>query len=256
MEPITTTLFVTYAAIGMFTATFAFLLNMYGKRLIGIGVDEVQRRYRNIFINRNITILGEKAAGKTSLIYYLQNGQPLTVSDGKIQSPEPTFGSVVIGSSVKTYSKSRKERLAKIVADVSGDKAFRHLWKEILEDTDPHGIIYMLDGRIKIEDMQNALKPVFEDIFSFYEKSPKIGGFGLRKLKAFHIFVSFSEQCATCSGVIGTKESFVMIDFLQEFEKPKYKHLQNIHFDVSTRDIVKSGVRDKIRRPSSLQNPR
>jgi hypothetical protein len=231
MEPISTALVVGAIIAGITSGTYLFVLNNYGKRLINSAVDNIQQRFRNIFLKRNILFLGDKGSGKTSLLYYLQNGRPLAQNN---RPPEPTFGAVVLDSTViKTYSKARKEQLAKIVADVSGDKSFRHLWKEIINDTDPHGIIYMLDGRIKDENVEAAVAPIFEDVLSVYDKKSGYKDLANHRLKALHVFVSFSDYWASSKSVIGVKESYVKMAFLKEFEKPEYAHLQNINFAIS-----------------------
>lgn len=233
MEPITTFL-LTSAFVSMISGTYVFVLNSFGRKVIGSAVKHIKHRYQNIFVNRNIAILGDKGSGKTSLIYYLQNGKPLTIKNDQYHQAEPTVGSVVIDSSVKTYSKSDKEKRAKIIADVSGDKAFRLLWKELIEEIDPHGIIYMLDGRTEDKNIPNAIEPIFNDVFSYYTENINYKNINSHRLRAFHIFISFSDYWAVSRGVAMLKRTNVEMAFLKKFELPKYKHLQNVSVQIST----------------------
>ena len=237
MEPITTFLVGSVAA--MMSGTYLFFLNNYGKRVIGVAINNIKQRHQNIFAKQNIAILGDKGSGKTSLTFYLQNGKPLAIKNNEVHRPEPTVGSVVIDSTVRTYSESDKKRLAKIIADVSGDKAFRHLWKELIKDIDPHGIIYMLDGRLgnTQEIITAALEPIFNDIFSCYTENINYKNISSCRLKALHIFISFSDHWATSKGTIAIKESMVTMAFLKEFEQAKYKHLESMRFNVSTTNL-------------------
>lgn len=238
MEPITTFILISAAA-GMTTGTYVFFLNAYGKRLINTGVDSIKRKYQNIFIKRNIAFFGDKGSGKTSLIYFLENGVPLTKNNGKFQTAEPTFGVVVIGAAVKTYSQARKEQMVKILSDVSGDKPFRYLWKEILKDTEPSGIVYMLDGRISNEKISKAISPIFEDVLSYY--LPGSASSSKRNLKAFHIFISFSDCWATSQSAVALKETFVTMAFHKEFGQPDYAHLQDLNIAISTVNLAPNG---------------
>ncbi|MBW4631972.1 MAG: hypothetical protein KME30_08735 [Iphinoe sp. HA4291-MV1] len=238
MEPITTFLLLSVVA-GMISGTYLFFLNNYGKRVIGVAVNNIKQRYQNIFAKRNIAILGYKGSGKTSLIFYLQSGKPLAIKNNEVHRPEPTVGSVVIDSTVRTYNESDKKRLAKIIADVSGDKAFRHLWKELIKDIDPHGIIYMLDGKLgnTQESITTALEPIFNDIFSYYTENINYKNVNSYRLQVFHIFISFSDHWATSKSTIAIKESMVKMAFLKEFEQAKFKHLESIRFNVSTMNL-------------------
>ena len=233
MEPFTTFLLAS-ALVSMMSGTYMFFLNSFGKKVIGSAVKHIKHRYQNIFVNRNIAILGDKGSGKTSLIYYLQNGKPLTIKNDQFHQAEPTVGSVIIDSTVKTYSESEKKKRAKIIADVSGDKAFRHLWKELIEEIEPHGIIYMLDGRVEEKNIPNVLEPIFNDIFSYYTENINYKNINSHRLRAFHIFISFSDYWASSKAAITVKKTIVEMAFLKEFEKPKYKHLQNVSFHIST----------------------
>jgi hypothetical protein len=231
--------FTIYLGVSVTTAAFGFLLNNYGRSVIAFTADMVEESLRYIFKGRNIAILGEKSLGKTSLIYFLKYGKPFEIKDNKVNRPEPTIGSVVIGVNSKLNMKGQK-RAVRVPNDVSGDKDFRYLWKELVEDADPHGIIYLLDGRLKPEATKASIASIFTDILSCYSDNVSLNSMSDFKLKALHIFVSYSDQWAISNPVRAMKESQVKLDFLSEFEKKEYKHLQSVKFDVSIMNLSPS----------------
>jgi GTPase SAR1 family protein len=229
MEPFTAILAVSFCS---------FLLNNYGKSVVAFTYDKVQESLRYIFKGRNIAILGEKSSGKTSLIYFLQHGKPFEVKQNKVNRPEPTMGSVVIGANVNLNSKGKK-RAVRISNDVSGDKDFRDFWKDLIKDTNPHGIIYLLDGRLKPEDTKVAIAPIFTDILSCYSDKGGFDGVSNIELKTLHIFISYSDQWGTSDTIKTMKEAQVKLNYLSELSKEEHKYLRSmsIKFDVSIMNL-------------------
>ncbi|NJL65085.1 MAG: hypothetical protein HC903_28980 [Methylacidiphilales bacterium] len=217
---------------------FVFLLNSYGRSVITFTAEMVQESLRYIFKGRNIAILGEKSSGKTSLIYFLQYGKPVEIKQNKVNSPEPTLGSVVVGANINLKSKG-KEVSVRIPNDVSGDNDFRALWKELIKDTNPDGIIYLLDGRLNAESTKVAIASIFKDILSCYSDKVSLNGVSDIKLKAFHIFVSYSDRWATSEAIRTMKEAQVKLDYLSESDKEEHKYLKSmsIKFDVSIMNL-------------------
>ena len=218
-----------------------FLLNNYGRSVITFTADKVQENLRYIFKGRNIAILGEKSSGKTSLIYFLQYGKPFEIKQNKVNRPEPTMGSVVVGSNVKLNTKG-KERVVRISNDVSGDQDFRDFWKELIKDTNPHGIIYLLDGRLNPEATKVAIASIFTDILSCYLDKVSLNGMSDIKLKAFHIFVSYSDQWGTSDAIKTMKVAQVKLDYLSELDKEEHKYFKSmgVGFDVSIMNLSPS----------------
>jgi hypothetical protein len=209
----------------VFIPLIMFLLNNYGRSVITFTADKVQENLRYIFKGREIAILGERSSGKTSLVYFLQYGKPFEIKQNKVNRPEPTFGSVVVGSN-----------------DVSGDKDYRELWKELIKDTNPHGIIYLLDGRLSPEATKVAIASIFTDILSCYLDKVSLNGMSDIKLKAFHIFVSYSDQWGTSDAIKIMKVTQVKLDYLSELDREEHKYFKNmgVKFDVSIMNLSPS----------------
>lgn len=201
------------------------VLNTYGKKIAAFTAKEIQKRWQYIFNKRNIVILGQKGTGKTSLIYYLVNGKPYELKDGKIRRPEPTVGSVIIDADV-SISKEKQAKWAKIMKDVSGDRVFRELWQDLIDEIEPHGIIYMLDGRQSDEELQQDVETIFEDILSLYEHDGK-------NLVALHVFISFADQWATTRHVKSTKLHRLRLYFEDKLSEKEFRYIQNLRFEAS-----------------------
>lgn len=201
------------------------LLNNYGVKIASYTAKEVQKRWQYIFHKRNIVILGYKGTGKTSLIYYLLHGKPYLVHNKQVQHPEPTVGSVVIDTDVK-ISQETQIKWAKIMKDVSGDRVFRELWTDLIDEIEPQGIIYLVDGRLSKTELEQDVETVFEDILPLYQKRNK-------GLIAFHIFISFADQWATARHIKSTQLNNVRLYFEDRLALDEFDYLQNLHFEAS-----------------------
>lgn len=215
----------TYLLIAGGIAVFGWLLNSYGKTVINLTVNQIQSRWQYIFHKRNIVILGAAGSGKTSLIYFLRDGKPYTEVNGKPRAPTPTSGAVVMDANVR-ISNETKVKWAKIAKDVSGDEDFRDLWKEVIREIDPHGIIYMIDGRLTGDQFKASIEGIFEDVLSEYTK-------GAGQLTALHVFLNFSDLWATNRRIRVEKAQAVQVYFERRLEQPQYKYLQNLQLGVS-----------------------
>lgn len=158
------------------------LARKYGRDLLGVAVQALRRFWSVLFRGRNILILGPRATGKTSLLWYLQKGKPFDVVNGEVRLPDPTGAVVLVGEKVSLDESTR----AKIKKEVGGDPEFRHQWKQLLDEVNPEGIIYMFDGRLEDKAMERAIQELFSDVLASYLH-------GLRGLIALHMFVNFSD---------------------------------------------------------------
>lgn len=180
MDPVTILVMILSSAAGLLLARAAVPLFFYTR-------DAVLSAYRSMFEDHNLVILGGPQSGKTSLILLLTTGKPYFLGpNGEIIHPERTAGAVFVGKSA-----SEKLRLEKIGSrehipqDVGGE--FIEKWKAIIREVDPHGIIYMIDGRLPNEQLAHAVDDIFFIIAPLYSS-------GLRHLRALHIFVNFTDQ--------------------------------------------------------------
>ena len=113
----------------------------------------------------------------------MQYGQPYKLGEnGEKKTPNPTTFGAVIDEKVKLEDKS----WAKLQEDVPGDKGLRETWDEAIKKVNPHGIIYMIDGRLNEKDLQSKVREMYEDVLKEYQGA-------LGNLATFHIFVSFSD---------------------------------------------------------------
>jgi GTPase SAR1 family protein len=215
----------TYMAIAALIAFFSWLLNSYGKSVITVAKREVQSRWQYLFHKRNIVILGAAGSGKTSLIYFLKHGKPYQEVDGKVKPPEPTSGAVVIDTNVQISSETRA-KWAKIAKDVTGDKEFRDLWKTTIREIDPHGIIYMVDGRLDNDRFKISVEDIFQDVLSEYTK-------GSGNLAALHVFLNFADYWAKDRAIRAERARAVDVYFERQMLRSEYRYLQNLKFQVS-----------------------
>jgi hypothetical protein len=148
--------------------------------------DKIKRKYRENFENRNILILGAPEAGKTSLIQLLTTGKPgFITSNGNVRGPDPTTGVVIIGEPADGLDTEQINHRENIPVDVAGD--FTGLWRGIIKDINPHGIIYMLDGRRRDQELIADIENIFHHVLSEYPYEAK-------RLRALHIFINHSDQ--------------------------------------------------------------
>ena len=169
--------------IGFLAKIAAWIIQNFGEEIVVLGKNAITKTLQYIFKNRVILILGGRESGKTSLIHFMHTGKPYIEVDGERQSPNPTLGAVIVDEEIEV-SKSAERKWGKIEKDVSGD--FRDLWKELIAELNPDGIIYMIDGRLENETLKQAVQEIFTDVLSEYKHD-------LRSLKVLHIFANFAD---------------------------------------------------------------
>jgi hypothetical protein len=169
--------------IGFLTKIATWIIQNFGEEIVVLGKNGVTKGLQYIFKKRVILILGVRESGKTSLIHFMHTGKPYIDVDGERQSPNPTLGAVIVDEEIEV-SKSAEKRWGKIEKDVSGD--FRDLWKQLIAELDPDGIVYMIDGRLENDGLKESIQEIFSDVLSEYKHD-------LRKLKVLHIFANFAD---------------------------------------------------------------
>jgi hypothetical protein len=169
--------------VGFLTKIATWIIQNFGEEIIVLGRSAITKSLQYIFKKRVILILGARESGKTSLIHFMHTGKPYIEVDGERQSPNPTLGAVIVDEEIEV-SKSAEKQWGKIEKDVSGD--FRELWRELIAELNPDGIIYMLDGRLENDDLKAAVQEIFSDVLSEYKHD-------LRNLKVLHIFANFAD---------------------------------------------------------------
>jgi GTPase SAR1 family protein len=160
-----------------------FLASIAGEEALVALKEEIKSKYREYFKNKNVLILGDKQSGKTSLIYLLKEGKPYEVDeDGNVKAPSPTAMTSVIDETAQL----EKGAFGRIKEDVPGDKDLRDTWIEAIDESDPHGIIYMVDGSKKEEKIESTISNLKSTLDEAY-------GNLVSNLKAIHVFVNFSD---------------------------------------------------------------
>jgi hypothetical protein len=160
--------------------------------------DKLIPEVANKFNGNQVLVLGPSAAGKTALLWYMEKGKPSTEGRG----PEKTLGAIILDKKFVL----NKDKLAKIAKDMSGDVP--SLWAAAMREFKPSGIIYMINptalpgGLTRTTDytstIEREITAVFPKVFDVYE-SNKI------PLKAFHVFLNFSDEWASSAPGISKK---------------------------------------------------
>jgi len=191
----------------------------YGKDIVAWVGDMISSTYRRYFRNRNILVLGAKQTGKTSLLNFLSTGKPYEESDTGRGLPNPTSGAIIVGRKTKVNNEWLKAE-----KDVGGDKAFRHLWAELIRDLKPEGIIYMLDGRQSDEELKQAIGEMRSDVLSHFETDKQ-------RLVGIHIFLNFADKWADSPREIRRRKRVVQdaVDNVLDGNRV----IEQIRFDVS-----------------------
>ncbi|MCW1967114.1 MAG: hypothetical protein KIH69_003195 [Anaerolineae bacterium] len=155
------------------------------------------------FDNRNVLILGAQGSGKTSLLNYLSSGKPY-IEDlhGNRIAPSPTANIAIINEHIDDAANIEKlnwvQRLLqapneKLLRDVAGElvtsenEVEKQKLLSIFKEIDPHGIIYLIDGRKSGPALKHAVDEAFEYVLARYCAEQ-------RRLRAFHLFVGFCDQ--------------------------------------------------------------
>lgn len=157
------------------------IITNFGDEILQLTKDALQREWKRRFQKRPFLVFGPSESGKSSLALFLEQGQPYKMRDGKKIGPDPTLAPVLVGHTKKFDTAS-----IKLQADVPGDEKLRDCWAQVLAETKPRGIIYMIDGRKSEEQLFLDLEPIRTHILP-----PHQGG--QLDLKALHVFVSFSD---------------------------------------------------------------
>ncbi len=202
----------------------AWIIKTFGKEIAIVIGRELQRIWARLFTNGNFAILGAKGTGKTALLWFLSTGKPFKVVKGRIILPEPTAGAVIVNKAFEL----QKGNWLSLKKEVGGEVIYRDLWRQIIADIDPRGIIYMLDGRLDGEALRAAATEAVTDALSHYTAQR-------RSLVAFHVFLSFSDDWATTSSVARRKLDLVSEPIVELIRR--HASLDNLRFHVSLTEL-------------------
>lgn len=170
----------------MFAEIIKWVVRTFGKDILIVVKDSIQSQYRRIFASRNILILGPKQAGKSSLLQFVTSGRPYEVVGNEIRPPAPTALAAIVDKKFKL----QEGNWLRLKKDVPGDLDLRDTWSQAIADIQPHGIIYMIDGRRD----EGALREDVRGIRSFVlDAYPNGNG----QLAALHVLVNFADQWAS-----------------------------------------------------------
>lgn len=174
------------------------VVETFGRDVLVFMRDQLVHRWRRLFEARNILVLGQRQAGKSSLAWYLTTGKPFEVRGGEVRTPAPTALAAVVD---KAFSVD-KSTWMKLKRDVPGDLDLRDTWAAAIADVRPHGIIYLLDGRTSDDDLREEIARIGSDVLSLYAAGPG-------NLVALHLFLNFADQWARSPEVIYERSRMV-----------------------------------------------
>ena len=197
----------------------------FGEYVVIVAKDKLQHYWRRQFASRNILILGAKQTGKTSLLIYLQQGKPYEVVDGEIRTPNPTALAAIVD---KKFALDQGN-WGRLKCDVPGDLDLRETWAQAIKDIQPHGIIYMVDGRLSDSKLETAVDDMFNDVLVHYTVGP-------RELAVIHVFVNFSDHWARSRLDEASKARFVA-GVVESRQRP-HRNLHEIQFDVASTQLA------------------
>jgi GTPase SAR1 family protein len=210
-------------AVPLWLTTLAgWLTNTVGEKITTIAIDRVSERLKTIFATRNILILGDAQTGKTSLINYLTKGRPFNVRGGEAVAPDKTNAYVVVDKKV-----TLEDQKVKIKMDVAGEDD--SAWKMALHTLKPSGVIYMLDGRLDNEELEDAVEKIFDEVLIHYAKGSLDG------LEALHVFVNFCDAWST-TPVVERKKSR-QIEEMFDAHLGEYANLENLRIRVAATQL-------------------
>ncbi|MFB6344915.1 MAG: ADP-ribosylation factor-like protein [bacterium] len=193
---------------------------LIGREAVVVGKDWLQDRWNRVFMSKNLLVLGPKGSGKTSLIMYLLSGQPFEIDDGHKRPPNPTATAAVINEKCKLQH-ANWQTLRK---DVPGDPDLRETWKRAIDEVNPRGIIYMIDGRADEDELLEQTEAIRDNVLSNYENS-------LRNLSTLHVFLNFADCWADSSETVRAKKN--LVDRVLEKHVVNDSFYQNIRTDVA-----------------------
>lgn len=197
----------------------------FGKDIVILAKDLVEHQWQRIFASRNILVLGPQQTGKTSLAFYLQHGRPYEIVDGGIRAPNPTAVAAVVD---KKFALQQKNWL-RLKRDVPGDLDLRATWAQAIKDLRPHGIIYMIDGRLSDDELQReVVDGIGEHILTHYKS-------GLRELVALHVFANFADQWVDSPATARVKKR-VITDAFEDVIRG-HNALRHLRFSVASTQL-------------------
>lgn len=208
--------------ISWITTVAAWFAEKFGGKIVVFGLEKIQSKLREIFASRNILILGGEQTGKSSLISYLTTGRPYEIIRGEIRPPEKTSGYVVLDKKFDL-----DEHWLKIKRDVPGEEI--DYWKMAIEEIQPTGIIYMIDGRLSKRKLREAIAEIFDGVLDIYVNGNGSG------IEALHIFVNFADQWATTP--IETRKMVRYVEEKFDDYLEKYPSLQYIKIGCSASQL-------------------
>jgi hypothetical protein len=220
-EPITMTALFTYIAISAGTTAASLVLSRIIPPIFVFAKDKLIEKYRNIFEDHDLVILGGPQSGKSSLILFLTTGKPYLIEgNGEIKEPEPTSGVVFIGKRAsKNLNIDRINNRESISKDVGGE--FIEKWNQIIQEVNPHGVIYMIDGRRSFEEIESDIDTLFWIIVGNYSGGKKAG----KNLRALHIFVNFCDQLSPT--LRGDVYEYVTNCFARKMKNPNLRYVDS-----------------------------
>ena len=171
-------------------AAIKFISANFGTEILVISGNKLTGWAKRLFASSNVLIFGAKATGKSCLVNFMMTGKPYTVSqDGDKVTPAPTGMGAILDSKITLHQNDWH----KLKMDFPGDPELRHTWKRGIEDFDPNGIVYMMNGQHMVIDavinqkaVETVVTEMFTDVLSFYSTN-------LRNLKAVCICINFCD---------------------------------------------------------------
>lgn len=188
----------------------------FGKDILAAAAEQLQHQWRRLFAARNILILGPKQTGKSSLVQYLKSGRPYEVIDGEIRPPAPTAAAAVVDHKFAL----QKGAWLRIKKDAPGDPGLRFMWAQMIADIQPHGIIYMVDGRHADDALRADVQGIREFVLGLYPET-------VGPLSTLHVFVNFADHWAG-TAVERNRRVRVVREALERLtvESPKWEMLR------------------------------
>lgn len=170
----------------------------FGKDILIVVKDAVQRQYQKLFASRNVLILGPKQTGKSSLLQFIVAGRPYQLVDGEIRPTAPT----ALGAIVDKKFSLQQGSWLRLKKDLPGDLDLRDTWAQAIADLQPAGILYMVDGRRSDEQLREDVRDIRGFVLDAY---PSGGG----QLAALHVVLNFADQWAFSSVDLRRRIRFV-----------------------------------------------
>lgn len=133
----------------------------------------------------NVLILGERNSGKTALGWMLTEGTPYKMVDGKKEPPTPTAALVTASDLRVILSRESVVQGAKVTHDVAGEAVMD--WLKLIDDVDPEGIVYMIEGNWDLNIMAEQLNILANNILTYYSNET-------RKLRVLYLSINHMDS--------------------------------------------------------------